>query len=75
MERIKMYFEACVNYYLSRGDSKEVAVAKAFWWDCVEVWNIDKSWDPDRIAFVNQFVHYEPYTEIPSEEEIENGHL
>lgn len=65
MENIKLYFESCKQYWINSGDSQGVATVKALWWDCVDVWNADKSWNEDKIAFVNQYRKYKPYDPIP----------
>lgn len=65
---IQDYFNACVSFWMSRGDSKGIATIKALWWDCVEVWNADKSWNDEKIVFVNQYRKYKPYGPIPEAE-------
>ena len=71
MDEIKKYFDLCVAYWERQGDSKGLATSKAIWWDCIEVWNTDKSWNDDKIAFINQYRKYKPYDPIP--EGIEKG--
>ena len=44
MDKIKEYFNSCVNYWMSTGVSKWVATCRVIWWDCVDVWNTEKSW-------------------------------
>ena len=73
MEDIKKYFDACVNYWMKDGSSREVAMVKALWWDCAEVWNADKSWNDDKIKFINQYRKYTPYDPIPEEKMVECG--
>ena len=73
MDKIKEYFEACVNYWISTGVSKGVATVRAIWLDCVEVWNADKSWNDDKIAFINQYRKYKPYDPIPEEDGVNEG--
>lgn len=70
---IKDYFDSCVSYWIERGDSKSVAVAKAIWWDCVEVWNFDKSWTDEKVAFIRQYRNYKPYDPIPEEKCVMSG--
>ena len=65
MDEIKKYFDLCVAYWERQGDSKGLATSKAIWWDCIEVWNADKSWNDDKIAFINQYRKYKPYDPIP----------
>lgn len=73
MEKIENYFESCVNYWMSTGVSRGVATVRALWWDCVEVWNFGKSWNEDKIKFINQYRQYKPYDPIPEEEYVKNG--
>ena len=72
-ESIKNYFDSCVNFWMNNGDSKGVATVKALWWDCVEIWNFDKSWNNDKVAFVNQYRKYIPYDPIPEPAMVECG--
>lgn len=65
MDEIKKYFDLCVAYWERQGDSKRLAIAKAIWWDCIEVWNADKSWNDDKVKFINQYRKYKPYDPIP----------
>lgn len=73
MKEIETYFDSCVNYWMSTGVSKGVATVRAIWWDCVEVWNIDKSWDENKIIFINKYRTYEPYSAIPEEDRVREG--
>ena len=74
MSDIEAFFDACVNFWITRcGCSKDVATVRAIWWDCVEAWNIDRSWDENRISFINRFRKYNPYDPIPEESLVESG--
>lgn len=73
MENIKKYFEICVNYWMSTGVSRGVATVRAIWWDCVEVWNADRSWTEEKIKFINQYRSYKPYDPVPEAARVEEG--
>ena len=45
------YFDQCKAFWMRNGDSEEDASYKALWWDCKEVWDIDKSWNPEKEVF------------------------
>ena len=70
---IQNYFNSCVDYWMSKGDSIDAAIAKAIWWDCVEVWNADKSWTDEKVVFINQWRKYEPYGPVPEAKRVEEG--
>ncbi len=72
-EEIKEYYEECVKFWIRQGDCKAVAMAKALWWDCIEIWNATKSWNDDKVNFVNQYRKYTPYDPIPEGIAIEKG--
>ena len=74
MKNIKAYFDGCVKYWMEMHHlNKDAAIVRVIWWDCVEVWNADKSWDDDKIAFINQYRKYKPYDPIPKEKCIKEG--
>lgn len=73
MENIENYFGTCVAYWMSTGVSKGVATVRTIWWDCVEVWNADKSWTEEKVKFINRYRKYKPYDAIPDEEYIAEG--
>lgn len=73
MENIENYFGTCVAYWMSTGLSEGVATVRALWWDCVEVWNADKSWTEDKIKFINRYRKYTPYDVIPDEDRVREG--
>ena len=73
MNEIENYFNQCVAYWMGTGVSKGVATVRAIWWDCVEVWNADKSWDANKIEFINRWRKYKPYDPVPESELVESG--
>lgn len=73
MENIENYFGTCVAYWISTGLSECAATVRAVWWDCVEVWNADKSWTEDKIAFINRYRKYKPYDPVPEIKMVEEG--
>ena len=73
MENIENYFGTCVAYWMSTGLSEGAATARAVWWDCVEVWNADKSWTEDKIVFINRYRKYKPYDPVPGKNMVEEG--
>ena len=73
MSEIEKYFNSCMDYWIGNGDSKGVATIKTIWWDCVEVWNADKSWTEEKVQFIKKWRDYEPYGEVPPSEFVENG--
>ena len=70
---IERFFKSCVAYWMRGGCTKEVAIVRAIWWDLVECWNIDKSWNEEKVDFVNRYRKYKPYDPIPDEKLIEVG--
>lgn len=44
------YWKQCKDYWMKSEDEK-TAIARAYWWDCREVWDIDSSWTPEKILF------------------------
>ena len=74
MEYIEKYFEQCKKFWMKEYKiSEDAATIRALWWDCAEVWNADKSWNDNKIAFINRYRKYTPYDPIPDEESVENG--
>ena len=68
------YFEACKAYWMRCGDSEGVATTKALWWDCVEVWNADRSWNDEKVKLVKQYrPWYEPYGPVPESSRVAEG--
>ena len=71
-EGVQKYFKMCKRYWTDRGASDGIATSKAFWWDCVEVWNADNSWNDAKRDMAAMF----GYTEgdpIPNTYDIEHG--
>ncbi len=73
MNEIEAYFRACVKYWMSTGLNEGHAIVRAIWWDCVEVWNADKSWNKDKVNFINKFRRYQPYEPTPDDKLVEEG--
>lgn len=73
MVEIEKFFNDCVNFWMRNGCTKGVATVRAIWWDCVECWNIDKSWDENKIKFINRYRRYNPYDPVPDEKSVESG--
>lgn len=73
MEKINSYFSSCKKFWLSTGDSEGVATSKTFWWDCVEVWNHDKSWTPVKERWAWNFRAYKPGNPIPDSNLVVEG--
>ena len=73
MNKIEEYFNTCVNYWERQGFSKGVATIRALWWDCVEIWNADHSWNDEKIEFVNKWRRYKPYDAIPEADRVAEG--
>lgn len=73
MDNIKNYFDSCVSFWMSTGLSKGAATVRAIWWDCVDVWNFDKSWTEDKVKFINQYRKYKPYDPVPEAKRVEEG--
>ena len=70
---VRQYFDMCKRYWMSTGDSEGVATSKAFWWDCIEVWNADDSWNEEKEKFALEFRNYHKGDPIPEESLIEKG--
>ena len=72
-EEVVSYFEECRNYWENGGDSRGVATSKAFWWDCVGVWNLDKSWNEAKEKFAMDWRGYKKGNPIPEADYVERG--
>lgn len=72
ISQVNEYFEACKNYWIQQGNTERVATAKAFYWDCVECWNFDKSWNDAKREFARTF-NYNEGDQVPSAELVERG--
>ena len=74
LEKAQEFFEACRAFWTRQGDRPDVAFCKAFWWDCVECWNFDKSWNAGKRAFVEMYRSwYSPYAQTPAEKIVAAG--
>ena len=71
-EEIRQYFDACCAYWIRHGDSPAVAACKAFWWDCIEIWNLS-GWTPAKEAFAVSFRGYRPGDPVPEACCVESG--
>ena len=69
-EGVQEFFEQCKAYWIRQGDSEEVATSKAFWWDMVECFNFDKSWNDAKRKFAEEFRGYHPGDPEPTEEQV-----
>lgn len=54
-----------MDYWIRTGDCEADALAKAYWWDCVEVWNFDHSWDDEKTRWSKFFVLMFPNCKCP----------
>ena len=72
LAEVQQYFDACSAYWVRNGDSPAVAACKAFWWDCVEVWNIS-GWDQAKEDFARSFRGYRPGNPVPEPRCVEAG--
>ena len=57
-----------MEYWERGGDDEETALSKAFWWDCVEVWHYDKSWDEEKTRFYRAFQRFYPQCKVPNDD-------
>lgn len=71
-EEVQQYFDACRAYWVRNGDSAGVATCKAFWWDCVEIWNLS-GWNQARESFALAFRGYRPGDPVPESRCVEQG--
>lgn len=71
-EEVRQYFETCRAYWLRQGDRPAVATCKAFWWDCVEIWNMS-GWNPAKESFAWSWRGYRPGGPIPEPSNVETG--
>lgn len=71
-DQVNAFFNACKDYWLRLGDPEHVASSKAFWWDCVECWNFDHSWNDAK----REFAHIYNYNEgdpVPAPDIVARG--
>lgn len=71
-DQVVEYFDACKAHWMRQGDPEHVAIAKAFWWDCVEVWNFGDSWNDAKRDLASMF-GYTVGDPLPSPEDVEHG--
>ena len=72
-EEVNAFYETCKAYWLRQGDAPHVASAKAFWWDCVECWNFDRSWNDAKREFALIF-NYHQGDPVPAADLVERGY-
>ena len=72
-EKVEEYFNSCKQYWIRQGLPMSQVMSRVIWWDCVEVWNMDKSWNAAKVAFINQYRRYRPYGPTPEKEAVESG--
>lgn len=72
-EEVQEYFDTCKAYWMRIGNTEGVATCKAFWWDCVEVWNMDDSWNEDKEKFARDFRGYRKGDPVPDAAVVEEG--
>lgn len=71
-DQVTEFFDQCKAYWMRQGDSERVATSKAFWWDCVECWNFDKSWNDAKRDLAAMF-GYKEGDPIPSADAVSHG--
>ena len=67
------FLKKCKVFWMRNGDSEKVAEAKAFWWDQIECWDFDKSWNAEKERFAMDFRGYKRGDPIPDESVVEKG--
>lgn len=72
LDQVTAFFDTCKAYWLRKGDSARVATSKALWWDCIEVWNFDRSWNDAKRQFASMF-GYKEGDPVPAPEVVERG--
>lgn len=71
-DQVVSFFDTCKDYWLRNGDSGRIATSKAFWWDCVESWNFDRSWNDAKRQFASLF-NYKEGDPVPAPDVVERG--
>lgn len=71
-DQVTAFFDACRSYWMRQGDADYVASSKAFWWDCVECWNFDKSWNDAKREFASIF-NYKEGDPVPAPDIVARG--
>ena len=72
-EDVQNFFDQCRAFWMRQGDSEAVATSKAFWWDIVECFNFDKSWNDAKRKFAMDFRGYTPGDPVPEAKLVEAG--
>ena len=72
IDQVVAFFDACKAYWMRNGDPEHVATSKAFWWDCVECWNFDRSWNDAKRDLASMF-GYREGDPVPGPEVVERG--
>ena len=62
-------FDQVADFY---SNCKAYWARQAFWWDCVEVWNFDHSWNDAKRDFAEMF-GYKEGDPVPSADLVERG--
>lgn len=62
------YFKLCKDYWLRSGDNETSAINKAYWYDCWETWNYDRSWNDAKEEFAKEFILMYPNSKYPEED-------
>ena len=73
IDDVNEFYDQCISFWIRQGDPEEVACAKAFWWDIVEISNQFDSWSPAKEQFAADTVGYHPGDPEPSEEDVKTG--
>lgn len=71
-DEVVEFFDACKAYWMRNGDPEPVATSKAFWWDCVECWNFDDSWNDAKRDLAEMF-GYKQGDPVPDADIVERG--
>ena len=52
---VENYFFACLDFWRRKGYEDHEAFVRTLCYDCVEVWNYDKSWNDAKLEFVRRY--------------------
>jgi hypothetical protein len=74
-EGVQTFFDQCKAYWMRNGDPEGVATSKALWWDLVECFNFDNSWNEAKKQFVKDFRGYVPGNPVPEAKLVEKGEV
>jgi len=62
------YWKTCKEWWMNwKGDSEQDAIAKAYWYDCRETWDMDNSWNEAKRDFAYAFSIAFPHCHYPDE--------